>query len=255
MSTLFAAHDPDAHGSPLPITIAPLSPEHLEGCVALAVQREGGDPAAWRASLEQGIEGADRATFVGLAEGRVVGYATVGWLVPGAGDPGSQAPDGWYLLGLIVDPRFRRRGVGRRLTEERLRWLRGRTEKVWYFASSANQASIDLHSEFGFRLTTENLELPGVSFTASGLLFGADVALDDLAVARGVVKYWKPDKGWGAISSADLPPGRDAFAHFSAVEAEGYRELRQGQKVLFRYRPAEQDSFRFVADWVRAIED
>lgn len=255
MAALFAAYEPDAHGARTDVVVEPLGPQHLDACVALAVQREGGDPAAWRASLESALDATDRATLVGLVDGQLAGYATVGWLVPGAGDPGSLAPDGWYLLGLIVDPRFRRRGVGRRLTEERLRWLRGRTDKVWYFASSANQASIDLHTEFGFRLATENLELPGVSFTASGLLFGADVTLDDLEVARGVVKFWKPDKGWGAISSADLPPGRDAFAHFSAVEAEGYRELRQGQKVLFRYHAAEQDNFRFVAGWVRAIEE
>ncbi|MCU1587639.1 MAG: hypothetical protein JWN31_1132, partial [Frankiales bacterium] len=27
-------------------------------------------------------------------------------------------------------------------------------------------------------------------------------------VARGTVKFWKAVKGWGAISSDELPPGR-----------------------------------------------
>ncbi len=44
-------------------------------------------------------------------------------------------------------------------------------------------------------------------------------------VSRGTVKFWKAEKGWGAISSPDLPEVRDAFAHFSVLEMEGYRVL------------------------------
>ncbi|MEA5053253.1 MAG: GNAT family N-acetyltransferase [Propionicimonas sp.] len=61
------------------------------------------------------------------------------------------------------------------------------------------------------------------------------------APARGVVKFWKADKGWGAISSSVLPPGRDAFAHFSVVELEGFQALSQGQLVEFGCHPALQD--------------
>ncbi|HEY3411221.1 MAG TPA: GNAT family N-acetyltransferase [Propionicimonas sp.] len=164
--------------------VEPLAQRHLDACVALAVQREGGDPAAWRTALEGGIGATDRASFVGLVEGQLVGYSTVAWLAPGIGHPNSAAPDGWYLLGLVVDPDFRRLGVGRRLTAERLRWLRGRTERVWYFASNANRASIDLHTEFGFSLSAENVDFPGVSFTGTGLLFGADLRSDDPEVAH-----------------------------------------------------------------------
>lgn len=70
--------------------------------------------------------------------------------------------------------------------------------------------------------------------------------------SEGVVKFWKVEQGWGAISSPALPVGQDAFAHFSAVEADGYRELTTGQKVRFRYHPAQQDSFNYVASWVLA---
>jgi CspA family cold shock protein len=72
-------------------------------------------------------------------------------------------------------------------------------------------------------------------------------------VARGMVKFWLADKGWGVISSDVLPPGRDAWAHFSRIEAEGFRELSQGQEVEFRYRAEKKDSFDFVAEWVRAL--
>jgi CspA family cold shock protein len=101
----------------------------------------------------------------------------------------------------------------------------------------------------------ENLAFPGVGFTGTGLLYGADLRSDNLEVAHGAVKFWKTDKGWGAISSEELPAGSDAFAHFSVIEAEGYRELRKGQQVLFRFHAAEQDSFEFVADWVRAVDE
>lgn len=67
---------------------------------------------------------------------------------------------------------------------------------------------------------------------------------------RGVVTFWKPWKGWGAINSDALAPGRDALVHFSVIEPEGYRELTQRQAIEFTYHSAQQDSFEFVADWV-----
>ncbi|WP_152362218.1 cold-shock protein [Microlunatus speluncae] len=72
-------------------------------------------------------------------------------------------------------------------------------------------------------------------------------------MAEGTVKFWKSEKGWGAIASPELPEGLDAFAHFSAIEAEGFRELTQGDRVEFDYEPAVQDSFRFVATRVRKL--
>ena len=72
-------------------------------------------------------------------------------------------------------------------------------------------------------------------------------------MAYGTVKFFKPEKGWGAISSPDLPPDLDAFVHFSDIEADGYRALEAGDRVEFDYRPANQDSFRFVATRVRKI--
>ena len=71
---------------------------------------------------------------------------------------------------------------------------------------------------------------------------------------RGVVKFWRVVKGWGAISSEALPAGFDAWVHFSAIEAEGYRSLAEGQEVEFTFESAIQDSFRFRAIWVRAVD-
>jgi CspA family cold shock protein len=55
----------------------------------------------------------------------------------------------------------------------------------------------------------------------------------------GVVKFFNTEKGWGAISSPDLPDGADAFVHFSAIEADGFRSLYEGDEVEFDYEPAQ----------------
>jgi CspA family cold shock protein len=72
-------------------------------------------------------------------------------------------------------------------------------------------------------------------------------------MASGIVKFYREEKGWGAISSADLPPGRDAWVHFSVIVGEGYRALVEGERVEFEYEAAKQDSFDFVATRVRQL--
>ena len=73
-------------------------------------------------------------------------------------------------------------------------------------------------------------------------------------VARGVVKFFKPDKGWGAISCDELPDGQDVWVHFSNIEAPGYRALEAGDVVDFAYEEARQDSFNFRATRARRLE-
>lgn len=63
----------------------------------------------------------------------------------------------------------------------------------------------------------------------------------------GIVKFFKAKKGWGAISSDELPDGQDAFVHFSVIEGEGYLSFAAGDEVSFDYVRIDQDSFRFVA--------
>lgn len=69
-------------------------------------------------------------------------------------------------------------------------------------------------------------------------------------VARGVVKFHKMAKGWGAISSAELPPGRDAWFHFAMVEGNSV-DLLPGVEVEFAFEAVQQDSFDYRATWVR----
>ena len=74
-------------------------------------------------------------------------------------------------------------------------------------------------------------------------------------MAHGTVKFFKPKKGWGAISSPALPDGLDAWVHFSVIEADGFRSLAltAGDSVEFEYEAARQDSFRFRATRVRRL--
>lgn len=46
----------------------------------------------------------------------------------------------------------------------------------------------------------------------------------------GTVKWFNGSKGYGFISREG---GEDVFVHFSAIQAEGFRNLVEGQKVEF----------------------
>jgi cold shock protein len=46
----------------------------------------------------------------------------------------------------------------------------------------------------------------------------------------GTVKWFNGSKGYGFISQDNGP---DVFVHFSAIQADGYRTLEEGQKVEF----------------------
>lgn len=50
-------------------------------------------------------------------------------------------------------------------------------------------------------------------------------------MATGTVKWFNADKGFGFI--APDQGGEDVFAHFSAIQANGYRSLEENQKVEF----------------------
>ena len=49
-------------------------------------------------------------------------------------------------------------------------------------------------------------------------------------MSNGTVKWFNATKGFGFITSED---GQDLFAHFSAIQSDGFKSLDEGQKVEF----------------------
>lgn len=58
-------------------------------------------------------------------------------------------------------------------------------------------------------------------------------------MAVGIVKWFNNNKGYGFIAPEQ---GEDLFVHFSAIQADGYRTLREGQKVSFDVEQGEKGS-------------
>jgi CspA family cold shock protein len=50
-------------------------------------------------------------------------------------------------------------------------------------------------------------------------------------MATGTVKWFNAEKGYGFI--APDGGGPDVFAHYSAIQTNGYKELTDGQQVEF----------------------
>ena len=49
-------------------------------------------------------------------------------------------------------------------------------------------------------------------------------------MAQGTVKWFNSEKGFGFITQDG---GADVFVHFSAIVSDGYKELKENQRVEF----------------------
>ena len=48
---------------------------------------------------------------------------------------------------------------------------------------------------------------------------------------KGTVKWFNATKGYGFITNSEN--GEDVFVHFSAIQADGFKTLEEGQAVEF----------------------
>jgi ribosomal protein S18 acetylase RimI-like enzyme len=172
---------PDLHAS---LTVRPATSQDAEPLGRLSAEREGGDAGEHRAAFTRAIEsdehGRSSLVLVAEVEGDVVGFGKARHLGESRSEQGDVAPEGWYLTGVVVDSRFRRRGVGSRLTAERLKWISERSRFAHYFSNARNPVSIALHARFGFVEVARGSEFAGVTFVGGeGVLFRADLTGDD----------------------------------------------------------------------------
>lgn len=72
-------------------------------------------------------------------------------------------------------------------------------------------------------------------------------------VAEGTVKWWKDDRGYGAIACPATAPW-DVWSHFSALDMPGFKSLQPGEPVYVEYYRTDQESFRYRATLVRRRE-
>ena len=49
-------------------------------------------------------------------------------------------------------------------------------------------------------------------------------------MAKGTVKWFNEKKGYGFLSQED---GDDVFVHYSSIQEEGFKTLKEGQSVEF----------------------
>ena len=49
-------------------------------------------------------------------------------------------------------------------------------------------------------------------------------------MTNGIVKWFNNEKGFGFIT---VEGGKDVFAHFSAIQTDGFKSLEEGQRVSF----------------------
>ena len=64
----------------------------------------------------------------------------------------------------------------------------------------------------------------------------------------GTVKWFDSKKGYGFITGDD---GVDVFVHFSVIQSDGFKTLKEGQKVKMEVGEGEKGP---QATWVEAVE-
>lgn len=82
-------------------------------------------------------------------------------------------PIGIYLMGIVVDPDYRRKGVASFLHEQRLMWLSSiDVDRVYSVVAIDNLTSQAMHEKFGFHKVSEVLGVLTVSFDLGrGILY------------------------------------------------------------------------------------
>lgn len=170
----FAPYEPDAAGpgAPLHSVIRKATADDLDGLASIQLAAVTRTREDWASVIDKSFAD-DRLLLLAEIDGQVGAFAQSHFLEE---HPVDHGPAGFYLTGLTVVPAFRRAGLGRELTTQRLDWIGDRAGEAWYFASVGNESSIRLHREFGFAEVRRSPVIHGVSFgVGEGVLFRASI--------------------------------------------------------------------------------
>jgi ribosomal protein S18 acetylase RimI-like enzyme len=161
--SVFAEYEPGTERRALGAEVGTRGAEEadLDACARLIVARTDGSVDGRRRRLLGDLQDPQRYSAVACVGDEVVGYGGVMWHELTSADPPTTAPTGYYLVGLIVSPDWRRHGIGELLTVERMRWTAERADTIHYFANLANGATLDLHERLGFTEITRDFTFPG----------------------------------------------------------------------------------------------
>jgi ribosomal protein S18 acetylase RimI-like enzyme len=117
--------------------------------------------------------------FVAELDGKVIGFCR---FYDSAGLPPEKkifpSPEGWYVMGILVEPSLRRRGIAGFLAEHRLTALReaGATE-VYSVVDEKNETSLHMHRSFGFEEVAKAEGFLHIRFeSGSGRLFRKSIS-------------------------------------------------------------------------------
>ena len=170
-----------------PVLIRAALPTDAPACAALTASHWGSHDTVpcpgdahqrWPKRYTEDIQAPDRHVVVAELGGEVIGCGRAVYFTPPPDAPGGTAPAGWYLVGLIVRPDLRSRGIGRMLTTARLEWIRERADEAYYFTNVRNLASRSTHRAAGFAEVTNDFSFPGVDFVGGvGVLCRADLSV------------------------------------------------------------------------------
>jgi GNAT superfamily N-acetyltransferase len=111
--------------------------------------------------------------FVGVLDGKVVGITRLAFFGKNDSRVKYPSPEGWYQIGSIVLPDYRRQNIARAFHDHRVKYVLSKySYKLYSMAFDTNHVSIKMHESFGFEKIKEGPGFVHVRFeSGNGFLF------------------------------------------------------------------------------------
>ena len=171
----FAEYRPGRHGTrDATLVVRPALPRDVDG-IARVARTRGGQRAGLEDRLTAWVRDDERVVVVachatepdggvghesdGRPDDEVVGWSSASRI---AGH--EDAPDGWYVSSLTVDPAWRRRGAGDGLLAAVIAATADRSPLLRSIVNATNRPSLDLHAAHAFVEESRGSSCAGITF-------------------------------------------------------------------------------------------